>query len=300
MDNEGEPGLLPPGVSLIDVVLDDLAGRTIVEIEEDTSVRVLGPTTGGMYLFPSRQGIADFLASGEAHSLTGRLDDFDAANTAPEYGADFVYMRDESDDPEEIAAMRWMECLLVVDACGVIDPPTVEDAMTQVAAVTTLRVDFEQPGYLDRDYWMEMEAQPVQLTLPSGTGVTIVAVHEFGEGAPAFLGDRGEVLLFRDPADLLAYLHAEGTDEMRKEPYWPANPPDCEPRMVVDVRQADPRDLRSDAYVFLRALATVLTKRESELSVHKMSNLTNERRVRKAVDRVADVLREVNGKITWR
>jgi len=87
---------------------------------------------------------------------------------------------------------------------------------------------------------------------------------------------------------------------MRKEPYWPVNPPDCEPRMVVDVRQADPRDLRSDAFVFLRALATVLTTREDELSVHKLGNLTNERRTRKAVDRVADVLREVNGRVTWR
>ena len=301
MTDEGESGLLPPGVSLIDVVLDEMSGMTVVEIEEDASARVLGPVDGGMYLFPSRQGIADFLASGESHSLAGRLDDFDAADAVPEYEADFVYLRDDdSEETDEAAAVLWMECLLVVDGCGVVDPPTVQDAITQVTAVTTVREDFEKPGYLERDYWVEMEAMPVQITLPSGTGVTIVAPYEFGERSPAFLGERGEVVLFRTQADLLAYLHAEGADEMRKEAYWPVTPPDCEPRMIVDVRQADPRDLRSDAFVFLRALATVLTKREDELSVHKLSNLTNERRVRKAVDNVADVLREVNGRITWR
>jgi len=174
-------------VSLIDVVLDEMSGRTAVEIAQDASVRVLGPVGGGMYLFPSRQGIADFLASGEAHSLAGRLDDFDAADAVPSYEADFVYLRDDSDESDDVAAMLWMECLLVVDGCGVVDPPTVQDAMTRVAAVTTVRVDFEQPGYLERDYWMEMEAQPVQITLPSGTGVTIVATDEFGERSPAFL-----------------------------------------------------------------------------------------------------------------
>jgi hypothetical protein len=298
MDDEGEPGL-SPGVSMMDVVLDDMSGLTVIELAEDESVRVLGPADGGMYLFPSRQGLADFLASGEPHSLAGALDDFNAADAASSYEADFVTIRDESDESEEIAALRWMQCLLIVDACGVVDPPTVEDAMKQVAAVTTCRDDFE-PGYAERDYWLEAAALPVWITLPSGTGVTIVALDQFGERSPAFLGDWGEVVLFRDQADLLAYLRADGTDAMREEQYWPVNPPDCEPRMVVDVREADPRDLRSDAFVFLRALATVLTKREEELSVHKLGKLTNERRVRKAVDGVADVLREVNGRVTWR
>ena len=222
------------------------------------------------------------------------------ADAVPAYDADFVYLRDEAGENDRMAAVLWMECLLIVDGCGVVDPPTVQDAMTQVAAVTTVREDFEQPGYLDHDYWMDKVAIPVQITVPSGSGVTIVAPYQFGERSPAFLGEHGQVVLFKDQAPLLAYLHAEGADEMRKEEYWPVNPPDCEPRMVVDVREADPRDLRSDAFVFLRALATVLTKREDELSVHKLSKLTTDRRVRKAVDGVADVLREVNGKITWR
>lgn len=298
MDDEGDPGLLPPGVTLINVVLDELIGVTVVEIDEDAVARVLGPVDSGMYVFPSREGIANFLASGEPHSLAGRLDEFDAATEEPAYEADFARML-ESDADDDAAAMLWMECLLVVDGCGVVDPSSVEDAMKQVEAVTTLREDFE-PGYQDRDYWQDRDTLPVQITLPGGTGVTIVALDQFGERSPAFLGDQGEVALFHDPADLVTYIHAEGTDAMRAERYWPRNPPECEPRMTVDVRQADPGDLRSDAYVFLRALATVLTKREGDLSVHKMSKLTNERRMRRAVDTVAEVLREVNGRVTWR
>src|ERR1700742_3939753 len=104
MDDEGESGLAP-GVSLIAVTLDAMSGLTVVEIEEDASARVLGPVDGGMYLFPSRRSVADFLASGEAHSLTGRLDDLDAADAVPAYDADFVYLRDEADENDRMAAV---------------------------------------------------------------------------------------------------------------------------------------------------------------------------------------------------
>jgi hypothetical protein len=38
----------------VHVTLDELSGLTVVEIEDDGSVRVLGPG-GGVYLFPTRR-----------------------------------------------------------------------------------------------------------------------------------------------------------------------------------------------------------------------------------------------------
>jgi hypothetical protein len=288
-----------PGLWLVAVRLDRMSGLTVVEIDVDDSVRVLGGEDG-MYLFPTRQGLADFLASGEPHSLQDVLDGSDVISADPEYDADFVALMEDPDMCRSDAATLWMQCLLVVDACGIEDPPTVEYAMARVAAVTTYRDDFERPEYEERDYWMGRQIRPVRLTLPSGSGVTLVALPEIltrNASPQPFLGDYGHVVLFRDPADLLAYVRADGTDEMRASKWWPDDAPNCEPVLTVDVRAADPRAWTADAFDFLRGLALVLIKRFDDFQPHKM---TNDRRIRKEVDRFQAVLREVNGKVTWR
>ena len=262
MVDEGEPGV-ESGLWMVHVTLDGMAGLTVVEIEDDGSVQVLGPE-GGVYLFPTRRGMADFLASGEAHSLLGRLDGFDAVGTEPEVEADFVFLRDKANLAEHVAAALWMNCLLLVDGCGIEAPETVEDAATQVAALTAVRDDFEQPGYAEADYWIGRYVQPVRVTLPAGSGVTLVAPMGFWDTEPeaqAFLGDFCEVLLFHSAGELLRHVRAEGTDEMRQASWWPADAPDCEPRRSVDVGLADPHDPDSDAFEYLRGLAMVLTDR---------------------------------------
>ncbi|MFI9388741.1 hypothetical protein [Kutzneria sp. NPDC052558] len=301
---EGDPGL-KPGLWLVRVKLDDMAGLTVVEVGEDNSVRALGPGRG-VYLFPTRRGMADFLASGEWHSLQGRLDGFDAVTADLRFGANFVLLRDTDDMNEEMAAAIWMVCLLIVDACGIAEPATVEAAAVQVAALAKLRDDFEQPAYADADYWIYQIAKPVRLTLPSGAGVTLCVPIAPGYREPesqAFLGDSGEVVLFQSPEELLAYIRADGTDEMRQASWWPVDPPNCEPQMSVDIRLADPRDQLADphdpttwAFAFLRALAATLTGRDDLADVRARSK----RQLRKASERIADVLREVNGKVTWR
>src|SRR5438445_13152565 len=95
---------LEPGVLMIYVTLDGMSGLTIVEIDEDNSVRALGPGRG-VYLFPSRRGMADFLASGEWHALHGRLDDYDVMSDEPELHADFVCVRDTEDLDDDVAGI---------------------------------------------------------------------------------------------------------------------------------------------------------------------------------------------------
>jgi hypothetical protein len=291
-------GLLP-GLWLVIVRLEKTTGLTVVEIAEDASVRVLG-SEDGMYLFPTRRGMADFLASGEPHSLEDVLDGVDVTSVEPEYDANFVGLMDEPDMIAMDASMMWAECLLIVDACGIEYPPTVEDAMARVAAVTVYRDEFERPGYAEADYWMDREIQPVRLTLPSGSGCTLVirSTLTTRRASPQpFLGEYGHVVLFRDPAALLAYVRADGADDMRESEWWPADPPNCEPMQTVDVRAADPRDRWSEPFDYLHGLALVLTKRGGDFLPRKMGS---ERRIRKEVDRIQEVLREVNGKVTWR
>ena len=95
---------------------------------------------------------------------------------------------------------------------------------------------------------------------------------------------------------MLAYIRADGTDEMRQASWWPVDPPHCEPQLSVDVRLADPRDPNSWASVCLNGLAMVLTDRMNVLNVRTK----NKRQLRKASEQIADVLREVNGRVTWR
>ena len=293
----GDAGV-EPGLMLTHVKLDDMAGLTIVEVMADNAVRALGPGRG-VYLFPTRRGLADFLASGEWHSLQGRLDGFDAATAEPEYGANFVFLRDTDDVNEQAAAIMWMGCMLIVDACGIAEPATVEAAATQVAALTKVRDEFEQPGYADADYWIYQVAKPVQLTLPSGTGFTLCVLIEPGYTEPeaqAFLGDSDEVVLFRSPDELLAYIRGDGTDEMRQASWWPVDPPNCEPQLSIDVRLADPLDPNSWASIGLRALALVLTGQLNTFAVRAR----DKRQLRKVSAWLADVLREVDCSVTWR
>jgi hypothetical protein len=114
--------------------------------------------------------------------------------------------------------------------------------------------------------------------------------------AQAFLGDFCEVVLFHSADELLRYVRAEGTDEMRQASWWPADAPDCEPRLTVDVRLADPHDPDADAFEYLRGLAMVLTDRMTVFNVRDLG----ERQLHKAAERIADVLREVNDKVSWR
>jgi hypothetical protein len=168
-----------------------------------------------------------------------------------------------------------------------------------VAAVTKLRDDFEQPGYAEADYWIGRYVHPVRLTLPAGSGVTLAAPMGFWDTDPeaqAFLGDFCEVVLFHSTSELLRYVRAEGTDEMRQASWWPADAPECEPRRSVDVGLADPHDPDSDAFEYLRGLAMVLTERMKVFDVRDL----NERQLHKAAEHIAYVLREVNGKVTWR
>lgn len=294
--NRGEP---QPGLWLVSVRLDEMSGLTVIEIAEDMPPRVLGPERG-MYLFPTRHGMADFLASGEPHSLQDVLDDVDVTSVDPEYNADFVALYSGSHTYEPDSERLSRHCVLVVAACdGAEHDPTYEDGKALVTALTTYRDEFERPGYDERDYWMGRKIQPVRLTLPSGSGVTLVAeskMETFNAVPQAFLGDYGHVVLFRDPADLLAYVRADGTDDMRLSDWWPADAPDCEPVRSVDVRTADAREWTSEAFAFLCALALVLTRRVVDLKAYKM---TSDRKVRKEVERIQKVLRDVNGKVTW-
>jgi hypothetical protein len=295
----GELWCPDPGTWLAEVTLDGRSGLTLVQIGPDYSVRVLGPA-GGVYLFPSRHGLAAFLASGQWHSLQGRLAGYDPVHEQVEFEADFVELRDGgAAQDEDVKAYQWSTCLLVLNGCGFDDLPSPEAVARQVAAVTTLREDFEQPGYPELDFWLNEEVQPVELTLPSGTGHTLVAATAFWDPdaeAQAFLGDRGEVLMFSSTDDLLAHVRADGPDDMRKAAWWPVDPPHCRPELFVDVREADPHDPDSDAYEYLRALAGVLTGRERDLPFIRPVWLMMGR----VEDRVLDVMMEVDSRITWR
>jgi hypothetical protein len=242
--------------------------------------------------------MADFLASGEPHSLEDVLDGVDVTSVEPEYLADFDLLDDPEID-EDDNLRNWRDCLLIVNACKVGYQENIEDALALTAELTTCRDDFEQPGYEERDYWMGRQIQPVRLTLPSGSGVTLVAMSDLRTRnafpQPLF-GDYGHVLLFRHPSTLLARIRADGTEEMRNSPWWPADAPHCEPVLSVDVRTADARDRTSDAYDFLCGLARVLAKRSRDLRPGKMNN---DRQIRHEAERIERLLREVNGKVTW-
>ncbi|MFC0440069.1 hypothetical protein [Kutzneria buriramensis] len=295
MRNTGVPA---PGLWLMGVRLAEMSGLTVLEVAEDESLRVLGPE-GGMYLFPTRHGMADFLASGEPHSLDDGMDGVDVTSVEPGYLADFDLLGDPDVD-EDDAARIWTECLLVVEACGIEDPQSFEDALARVTALTTCRDDFEQPGYEERDYWMGRDIQPVRLTLPSGSGVTLVAMDDLrarDTSAHPFLGGYGQVVLFRDPAALLAHIRADGTEEIRESMWWPGDAPHCEPVLSVDVRTVDARDRTSDAFDFLCGLARVLTNRYRDLRPGKTNS---DRQIRQETERIERLLREVNGKVTWR
>jgi hypothetical protein len=295
----GQEGWDPePGIWLLQMTLDELSGLTLVEIGPDKSVRVLGPGRG-VYLFRTRRGMADFLASGERHSLQGRLGDHDPMTDEVEFGAYFDQLRDTNPLSDSTEAYLWLQCLLILDACGIDNSPSIEWAARQVAAVTTVRDEFERPGYRELDYWMNGEVFPTELTLPSGTGYTLVAPMSFWDPSArvqAFLGDAGEVLMFSNADDLLAHVRGDGTDDMRRASWWPVNPPNCVPQRFVDVREADPRDIEADAYDYLRGLATVLTKRAKNLPYSRPGRLAMGR----AEDRVLDVMLEVDRKVTWR
>ena len=73
------------------------------------------------------------------------------------------------------------------------------------------------------------------------------------------------------------------------------DPPNCEPQLSVDVRLADPRDPNSWASVCLRGLAMVLMGRMNVFTVRTM----NKRQLRKASERIADVLQEVINEYEW-
>jgi len=287
-----------PGTWLVKVTLDGMSGLTLAQIGPDRSVRVLGPGRG-VYLFPSRHGLADFLASGKWHNLQGRLAGCDPVHEQFEFEANFVALRDDKTLDEDVEAYLWLQCLVVLDACGIDNAPSAEWAARQVAAVTELREDFEQPGYQELDYWMNGEVVPVELTLPSGTGYTLVASMGFWDQdaeVQAFLGDRRDVLMFSSADDLLAHVRADGTDDMRKAPWWPVNPPHCRPELVVDVREADPHDVESDAYEYLYGLARVLTSRARDIPLSRPGRLAMGR----AEDRVLDLMMVVDSRVTWR
>ena len=293
MSDEG----LQPGLWLVYVTLDDMSGLTIVEIEDDGSVRVLGPDRG-VHLFPTRGGLADFLASGESHSLEGRLDGVDLAAEEPQVDADFVYLRDRQNLAPHVAGKLWRNCLLLVDGCGLGEPATVEEAAAQVAALTKVRDDFEQPEYAERDYWIGRYVQPVRLTVPSGTGVTLVAPKGFWDTEPeaqAFLGNFDQVVLFHNVAALTQYVRSPGTDQMREASWWPADAPDFEPRHTVDVRLADPHDPDSDAFEYLRGLLMVLPGPPNTYNVHGSGAL----RVNLMAKRIPKMLARMDGLITW-
>jgi hypothetical protein len=295
VQNSGEP---EPGLWLVGVRMAEMSGLTVVELAEDEAVRALGPEGGGVYLFPTRHGMADFLASGEPHSLEDVLAGVDVTSVEPQYLADFDLLDDPEIDEDDNLA-NWRSCLLIVNSCKLGYRETVEEFLALTAELTTCRDDFEQPDYEERDYWMGRNIQPVRLTLPSGSGVTLVAMSELrtrNAFPQPLLGDYGHVLLFRYPAALLAHIRADGTEEMRKSPWWPADAPHCEPVLSVDVRTADARDRTSDAYDFLCGLARVLTKRYRDLRPGKMNN---DRQIRHEAERVERLLREVNGKVTW-
>ncbi|HEY0499952.1 MAG TPA: hypothetical protein VGD48_29675, partial [Kutzneria sp.] len=59
---------------------------------------------------------------------------------------------------------------------------------------------------------------------------------------------------------------------------------------------ADPHDPDADAFEYLRGLAMVLTDRMTVFNVRDLG----ERQLHKAAERIADVLREVNDKVSWR
>jgi hypothetical protein len=288
---------LQAGLWLVYVTLDDMSGVTIAEIADDGSVRVLGPERG-VYLFPTRGGLADFLASGEWHCLQGRLDGVDLAAEEPQVDADFVYLRDRQNLAPHVAAKLWRNCLLLVDGCGIEAPETVEDATAQVAALTKLRDDFEQPGYAETDYWIGRHVQPVRLTVPSGTGVTLVAPKGFWDTDPeaqAFLGNFCRVVLFHNVAALEQYVRAPGTDQMREASWWPADAPDFEPRRTVDLRLADPHDPDADAFEYLRGLLMLLPGPPYTYKVHTMGAL----RVSRMARRIPKMLAHVDNLITW-
>jgi hypothetical protein len=74
----------------------------------------------------------------------------------------------------------------------------------------------EQPA---ADFWGEVGAYPIELHLPTGVGVTLVAYLD--DGGTRFLGTAGEVLLFRTLEGLGDYLRTRTGHLLADLPGWP-------------------------------------------------------------------------------
>lgn len=257
--------MLEPGLWLVWVTLDEIEGMTIFAVDDDCVAVPLGGDRS-VYLFPTRCGVAAFLESGQAHNLSDRVAGFDPRTAVVEDVADFPDFRDKLTYDDE-----WWTCQVLVDACGIDNTGlTLDDMIKQVTARTWLRTDFERPGFDDFDYWLDRVITPCRLVLPSGTGITLaddMAVVGL-EPNDGILGAPGEVLVFRDEADLMAYLADGLPATLRGNETWardlPEPPPHCQPYVTIDLAAlpdmtATDEDTWGDALGFLRSMVTVLS-----------------------------------------
>jgi len=146
--------------------------------------------------------------------VVGQVGDFDPVAERPEETADPARIALEAKDVRD----EWWLCQVLIDTLLPVAPATLDDAVDQLADRTWLREEFDRPGYKEVDYWLYHPLAPVRLTVPSGTGFTLVHLRALVPGVVRtdyFLGGDELIILFHREEDLLDYLRAPGDDRLR-------------------------------------------------------------------------------------
>jgi hypothetical protein len=310
--------MLDTGIWLVWVTLDQLTGMTVIAVDADGAATPLG-SEGYVDLFPTRSGLADFLASGTQHTLAGRTAGFDPYPAEFAAGADFSILRNGSEFPRDsFYDELWWPCGVLCAACGIdvdhLDPDTL---IPRVAARTRLRTDFEQPGYAEADYWLQRQIVPFTVVLPSGTGMSLADEDVVCGVLPTnarFLGEANTVWLFPDEQDLLDTVANGLPAALDDEPLWQRDingrPPHCHGSTRIDLIELpllrpETEDTLIDALGVLENLVWTLTGSRAPFLTKELRALTGgeplkPRHQRKAAELLRRLVTEVDAGVTWR
>lgn len=311
------------GVKLILVELEHVRGLTVLAVEPDGTATAL-VADEAICLFPTRSGLADFLASDVQHTLSGKTAGFDARVAELDGGVDLPLLSKGPEfwttDYDEL----WWPCGVLCAARGIsvdsnaFDPAALDAELT---AGIRLRTDFEQPGYAEADYWLYRRIVPFTLVLPSGTGMSLadedVVCGVVPRTSVRFLGETGTVWLFRDERDLSDAIADGLPDALAQERLWERDitgrPPHFRPQTVIDLSvlpelQPATDDTLVDALGVLENLLATLTGSRQlfrspelrRLSLGEPPAALKPRHQRKAVQLLRELVAEVDAGITWR
>jgi hypothetical protein len=267
-----------PGVWLAYANPGENAGLTVVEVDADGEILPLS-VDEHIQAFPTRSGLADFLASGEPHSLSGRVTGFDPRQLEPAEhlegdAATGTVLREDFEQPAYAVFDYWLYKVIIPFAL----------TLPSGTGVTIAHAD--------------------------------VVCGVIPMPAFRFLGAGDEVRLFRDERALAENLAAGLPAEVAEDPFWlkdiavPA--PHYHPLTHIDLTllptlSAPAGDTWANALGTLQNLTTTLTGSMKPFISRPLSRVDDETRPEALKPRlrakVAEALRvlvdDVDRRVTW-